>query len=543
MSNLFGIGLSGLSAAQAGLSTTSNNISNVNTPGYTRQTTQLEQVAGGNDPGGVRVSGIQRQYAQFVTTQLNDAQSTEAATTSHLDQISQIDNLLSDSESGLAPRMQDFFDSLQTLAGSPEDAAARNAVLGDAQDMAGRFRSFASTLSNMGDAVDDQVTSAVSQVNNNAKQIAELNQQITVTRSRTGAEPNKLLDQRDQLVSETSQLVDVDVTTNDDGSYNLTVGGQSLVDATGSHELATMADPDDPTQQRLAYKSADGSLRAIPNDRVSGGEIGGLLAFKSESLAPAQAKLNQTAHDLSAALNAQHSQGSDLNGAQGGDLFTSSQPQTYGAADNGGDAMLKASFVDGETENVTASNYRVDYTDGQYQVTRTSDGEQVASGDSPLSFGGLELELDSGTPEEGDSFIVRPLDDAAASFEVAISDPAKLAAAGRTDGASNGPGDNSNANAMAGLQQASVVDGNRSFSDNYAQLVGDIGNKTQSLQVNQNSQSSLTDELTQAQQSVAGVNLDEENVNLMYYQQMYQANAQVIQTASTVFDTVLGLAR
>ena len=546
MSNLFGIGLSGLSAAQAGLNATSNNISNVNTPGYTRRKTQLAEVAGSNHGGGVTVTGVQRQYAQFLTTQLNSAQSTASATSSHLNQISQIDNLLSDSTSGLAPRIQGFFDSLSTLAGSPQDSSARNAVLGSAKDMASQFRSFASTLSNMGDAVKKQVSSAVKEVNNNASQIAALNKQITVTQARTGQPPNKLLDQRDELVAKTSKLINVAVTKNDNGSYNLTVGGQSLVDATGSHKLTTVASAADPTQQRLGSVSADGSTREIPNQRVPGGEIGGLLSFASDSLAPAQDKLNQTAHDLATAVNVQHEKGTDLNGNAGKALFTTSQPKVYADANNTGNATLSATFATGQTKAVTADNYHVAYAGGAYQVTRTSDGSAVTasfnSGSNTLSFGGLNVAV-SGTPNNGDAFTVRPLDNAASALKVQISDPAKLAAAGApgSGAGAGGPGDNTNANTLAALQQAKTVEGNRSFSENYSQLVGDIGNKAQSLQVNSDSESALTKELSQAQQSVSGVNLDEESVNLMYYQQMYQANASVIKTASTVFNTVLGL--
>ncbi|HET7312722.1 flagellar hook-associated protein FlgK [Salinisphaera sp.] len=543
MSNLFGIGLSGLGAAQAGLTTTSNNISNVNTPGYTRRRALLAEVANSNGGGGgVTVTGIQRQYAQFLTAQLNDAQSTASATESHLNQISQIDNLLGDSDAGLAPRIQDFFDSLATLAGSPEDSSARNAVLGDARDMASRFRSFASTLSDMGDAVDKRIAGAVDEVNNNASQIAALNKQITVTQARTGQPPNDLLDQRDQLVAETAKLINVDVTKNDDGSYNLTVGGQALVDANGSHRLTTVTDPDDPTRQRLGYVSADGSTRVIPSDRVTGGEISGLLSFAADSLAPARAKLGQTAHDLAVAVNAQHKQGTDLAGDPGTALFATGQPKVYASENNTGAATASVAFAAGQSERVTADNYRIEYNAaGDYEVTRAGDGSSVDtdfdSATNTLSFGGLEVTI-SGAPDEGDVFTVRPLDDAAASFSVAISDPAKLAA-----GQDGSPGDNTNANALAALQQADVVEGKRSFSENYAQLVGDIGNQTQSLQVNSDSENALTDELRQAQQSVSGVNLDEAYVNLLYYRQMYQANARVIQTASTVFDTVLSLGR
>ncbi|RJS95163.1 flagellar hook-associated protein FlgK [Salinisphaera sp. Q1T1-3] len=540
MSNLFQIGLSGLGAARAGLNTTGNNMSNVNTVGYTRRTTTLAETAGSGQGNGVTVTGIQRHYAQFLTSQLNSAQSTAAATSSHLDQMSQIDNLLSDSDAGVGPRMQDFFDSLAGLAGSPSDASARNAVLGAADNMAGRFRSFAGTLSDMGKAVDKQLNSAVAQVNTNASEIARLNDKIATTQSRTGQPPNNLLDQRDQLVTQTAKLVDVDVTQNDNGSYNLAVGGQAIVDSTGSHALRIAKGEQDPTQPRLFYTGADGVDREIPNDRVAGGEIGGLLSFATDSLDPIQAKLDQTAHDLAVAVNAQHEAGTDLAGNPGQALFNINGPSVYAGQRNTGNASLTATFDPQQTSAVTADQYRVTYDDDSgYRVTRAGDGSTVEASFDPdtntLAFGGLDVTV-SGTPDDGDAFSVRPLDGAAAAFSVAVSDPAHLAA-----GQGNGKGDNTNASALADLQQADTVEGNRSFADNYSQLVGDIGNRTQALQVNADSQSAITDELTQAQQSVAGVNLEEENVNLMYYQQMYQANARVIQTASNVFDTILGL--
>jgi flagellar hook-associated protein 1 FlgK len=300
----------------------------------------------------------------------------------------------------------------------------------------------------------------------------------------------------------------------------------------------------DPDQRVIAYQGAGGATRELADSQISGGSLGGLLAFRDNSLEPAQLKLDQLAHGFAAQVNKVHENGKDLNGGPGGVFFTINdpkkaqpgQPKTYENASNTGSAKLSASFITGDADKVKASNYQVIFDGSQYQVTRLTDNTTVASGNAGdmLSFDGLNVSTPGTPPATGDSFLIKPLSNAAGSFDVAIKNPAKIAA-----GQGGGVGDNTNAKALADLENAKTIEGNRSFNDDYAQLVADIGNKTQTLQTNSDAEKTLTDELTQSQQSVSGVNLNEESVNLVYYQQMYQANAQVIRTASTLFDTLL----
>lgn len=453
MADLISIGQSGLNAAQTALNTASNNIANVNTPGYTRRTTELAQVAGSDPHGGVRVAGVERRYAQFLTAQLNGARSGAAAANTQLEQLAQIDNLLGDGSVGLAPRLQDFFDSTTAWAAAPQDQVARGAVLNNARNLTGQFNALAQSLADIGKMANEQLRSAVDQVNRNTDQIANLNRQIVRAQGR-GETPNQLLDQRDLLVADTAVLIAVSVTQNDDGSYNLTAGSQPLVDAGGSHALTTVADANDPSRLHVGYVGASGNVREIPDSWVTGGEIGGLLAFAADALAPAVDRLNETASALASAVNAQQAAGFDAQGNPGAPLF------------------------------------------------------DIASTDA-----------------------------AAASITTVMSDPAHLAAAQD----SYTPGDNRNANALASLQDAPVVNGDRSLFDNYALMVGEVGSKTQTLRATAQTRDAVVAELTRAEQSVAGVNLDEEYVNLMYYVQMYQANARVINSAATVFDTLLAL--
>lgn len=538
MSNLFGIGLSGLSAAQSGLATASSNISNVNTPGYTRRDVTLAEVGQNDQNGGVSVTGIARRYADFVSGQRNAALSASAASQSHLDQISQIDNLLSDSEAGLAPRIQDFFDSLSVLAGSPQDMAARSGVLAAAGQMTARFRDTDSALAQLDDSVSTRLDAAVTELNDKAAGIARLNGQIAALGNSASA--NNLLDRRDQLVADTASLVNVALSVDEAGRYSLTVGGQPLVDATGSHALTSVASDDGSHRRQIGVTSADGSQRAIDSAQINGGELGGLLAFVNTSLIPARARLDQTAQALAAAVNAVHEQGLDLDGRAGQALFTSHAPGVIADPHNNGAARLIAQFLPQDSASLTTDDYRVVFDDtGTPDVTRVGDDTSVASvydaEQHELSFGGLAVSI-QGRAAAGDAFVIRPLAGAAAGFDLALTDPAGLAA-----GIEPGVGDARNADALTRLQRAPLIEGHASAAQGYAQLVGEIGHQTAALKIDADARSSLVDDLTQAQQSISGVNLDEESVNLMYYQQMYQANARVIQTASSVFDTLLSL--
>jgi flagellar hook-associated protein 1 FlgK len=354
-------------------------------------------------------------------------------------------------------------------------------------------------------------------------------------------------------VASLSQVVNADVTVAGDGSYDIAVAGQSLVDASGAHALKVVDSAADSSRRVIAYQDAGGATRKLNDSQISGGSLGGLLAFRDDSLQPAQLKLNQLAHDFAARVNNVHEQGFDLKGVKGGALFSSGQPESYANANNTdktppsvhftkdkkldvtSEDKLSKALANDSTAHIKASNYQVVYEGkNKYQVTRLSDGKQKTFTKQVFSIDGLNIKIE-GQPTKGDSFLIKPMTNAASSFNVAVSDPAKIAAAGQ----SGKVGDNSNALALADLENAKTVEGNRSFNDDYAQLVADIGNKTQTLQTNSDAEKTLTSELTQAQQSVSGVNLNEESVNLVYYQQMYQANAQVIRTASTLFDTLL----
>lgn len=538
--SLFSIGLSGLSAAQNALSTTSNNISNVYTDGYSRQLTLLGQNSSGEGAGsGVSVDGIQRQYNSYISSQLNQVNTRESALETYQSQVNQIDDLLADSDSGLTTLMQNFFSSLEDLTGAPADAAAREGLLGSSRSMAAQFRAYDSYLGDMREGINGQIGDVVTQVNNLSDQIADLNKQVTLARARSGEEPNALLDQRDKLVSDLGELVDVNVQVQDGSTYQVSLSnGMPLVAGNKSFDLVAVKSSEDPSSITIAYEDGGGSRSPLRESVIKGGELGGLLSFRSETLDSAQNQLGQLAVTLAQSFNAQHEAGVDLNGNDGEAFFALGSPTVIGSSSNTGGVSMNAEY--GDVGELTADDYRLTYqaADDSYSVENLGSGEVTQlSTDEDVSIGGVTL-TPNGTPADGDVFVVQPTRNAAAGFDVALSDTSLIAAASADSG---GSGDNRNALALLDLQNQKLVGGSATFSGGYASLVSDVGNRAAITEANLTTQQGLSDQLYAYQQADSGVNLDEEYANLMQYQQYYSANAKIIEAGSTILDTILGL--
>lgn len=544
-SSMLSIGVSGLQAAQTALATNSNNIANVYTPGYSRETVELSGGPGASPVSGVSVSSISRQTDAYLSAQLDSALSASAALETREANLSQIDNLLADEEAGLAPLMQQFFAAIEGVASQPGDPAARESLLGTAESLAGQLNAFAGYLDEMDAGVNARIGDVVGDINNATIQIASLNEQISMTRARTGEEPLGLLDQRDQAVTELQSLVGVDV-QEQGGRLSISLGnGQLLINGSDSHDLVAVVDPQDASRVVVNYSAAPGMPMSLEEGQLEGGTLGGLLGFREESLAPAQNQLGQLAAGLALTFNAQHGDGIDANGDAGGDFFTLGTPEVLPASGNTLDAALEVEFApatlkEGEdfySVALTGDDYRLSLEGGEYRLENLGNGTVESL--SPDSEGLMQHEgliLSATNMADGDSFTIQPTRQIAATFGVAIDDGADIAA-----GESSGSLDNRNILALQQLQTSDALGSAGSFNDQYASLVSQVGNQTRLVQVNLEAQQSLTEQLTAAEQSVSGVNLDEEAADLIRYQQFYQANAQVIQTAATVLDTLLNI--
>lgn len=545
MSSLINSAMSGLSAAQSALNTVSNNISSYNVAGYTRQTTILgasnSTLTGGGWVGnGVYVSGVQREYDAFITNQLRAAQNQSSGLTTRYQQMSKIDDVLSDTTNSLSANLQDFFKSLQTLVSNAEDPAARQTVLGKADGLVNQFKTNDQYLRDQDAQVNTAISTSIDQINNYAKQIANLNDQISrLTGVGAGASPNELLDQRDQLVSELNKIVGVDVTVQDSGTYNISIAnGYTLVQGSNASQLAAVKSSADPARTTIAYVDAAAGNVEISEKQITTGSLGGLLTFRSQDLDQARNTLNQMALAFADAMNTQHQAGFDANGDKGGKLFDFGSPAVLSNGKNTGSASVTATMTD--STKVQATNYKVEYNGTDWTITRLSDNTSFtakpdASGN--LSFDGLNVKI-SGSANNKDSFIVKPVNDVIVNMDVAISDESKLAMASAQE---SGESDNTNGQKLLDLQSAKLVGGNKTFNDAYAALVSTVGSTTASLKTSSETKVNVVTQLTKQQQSISGVNLDEEYGNLQRYQQYYLANAQVLQTASTLFDALINI--
>lgn len=548
MSNsLINTAMSGLNAAQVALSTVSNNISNYNVAGYNRQTAILAQNGGmgtmaGFIGNGVTVTSVNREYNQFITNQLRGAQSQAGAHNAYYEKISQIDNLLADKTNNVSTNMQDFFKSLQNLVNNAGDDASRSTVLGKANGLVNQIGNADKYLRDLDAGVNQQLSESAVQINNYSQQIAKLNDEITRLRGSSGSEPNALLDQRDQLVTELNQIVNVQVTQQDGDAYTVSfANGLTLVQGSNTYQVEAVPSSDDPARLTLGYNRGNGASE-IPTGQITGGSVSGVLKFRSEALDGARNQLGQLVLAMADSFNQQHRAGFDIHGEPGGDFFSFSGGRVVENSRNGGNAELSVSYTD--TGKVQASDYRVEFDGSNWQVTRLSDNVKVnatagtdADGKPTLEFDGLRVGID-GTANKNDSFTVKPVSDVAGNLKVMISDAAKLAAAGSEDG---GSGDNDNVKKLSDLQTQKLVDGKATLSGAYASLVSNVGNQTATAKTNSVAQGNIVKQLTEQQQSVSGVNLDEEYGELLRFQQYYMANAQVIQTASSMFDALLSI--
>ena len=548
MSSIINSAMSGLSAAQAALSTTSNNISNYTVAGYSRQTTVLAHANStlqGNSyyGNGVNITGVQREYDAFIATQLRGSSANYSAVSTQHSQISNIDDLLSTSTTSLSTSLQGFFTNLQNVVSNANDPSARQSMLSNAQGLVSQFQTSAQYLNNMQNSVNADVDSSIKQVNTITSQIADLNKQIGKLSTANGAAPNDLLDKRDQLVNTLNNVVGVTVSQQDGGYTVAMANGLTLVNGDKSHDLVAMPSSSDPTRTTIGYVDKQAGNVEIPEKLITTGSLGGLLAFRTQDLDLAQNQLGQLAAAFTTSFNDVHKQGFDSKGNQGVDFFNIGSPIVVGNSKNSTAASVTAEWTD--TSALKASNYTVSYDGNNWTATRASDSTAVtitpgtdASGNTTLSFDGLKLTV-AGTPAPAakDSFLVKPVQNAINDMSVAITSESQVAAAGAVGGES----DNRNAQKLLNLQDVKLVGGNATLSQAYATIVSSVGNKTSSLETTSTTQKSVVSQLTQRQQSVSGVNLDEEYANLTKYQQYYMANAQVLQTASTVFNALINI--
>ncbi len=445
--DLLGTSISGLLAFQRALSVTGHNVSNVNTPGYSRQRADLvtrppTPAGDGFIGNGVAVSSVGRIIDGFINGQLTAATAANSQLQEFHRLASQVDNLLADPQAGLSPSLQKFFDAVSGVANDPASIPARQVLLSEAQSLADRFHYLDQRLESLRQGVNTQVTNTVSEINGLAAGIAALNRGISLARGAgIGQSPNDLLDQRDALIRQLAERVSVTTVSQDDGAVNVFAGnGQTLVAGGTASILKVVGNPYDPTRAEVAITS--GPITSIVSDALTGGTLGGTLQFRNNLLDSAQNALGRAAIGLAATFNDQHRLGQDLNNTLGGNFFApidGSSPRVLSASA----ATVGVSVSD--VNALTTSDYRLDYDGATYTVTRLSDNAAVYSNAAfpgVIAAEGLTFSLTAGVVAAGDSFLIQPTRTGARDIGLALTDTRRIAVAApiRTAEATNASG-------------------------------------------------------------------------------------------------------
>ncbi len=682
--DVLGISVSGLLASQRNLSTTSHNIANANTDGYSRQRVDVvartpQARANGAVGTGVIVSNVGRVYDEFVAGEVRDNTSSSTAFNINHQYTSQVDNLLSDPNAGLAPSLQSFFAAVNGVADDPSSASARQVLVSEANSLSERFNYLDDRFNTIRKGVNQDVHNMVGEASEIADSIAKLNDTVVKAREIGGNTPSDLLDQRDRLVEKLASLVSVRVAEQEDGRLNVFMGnGQALVIGSVASELKAQNGRNDPDEVEIVFKSGNGAESVITRF-LTGGKLGGLLEFRRGILDASQNELGRIAIGIAKTFNDQHRLGMDINNDLGENFFFASDertPKVLPHSRNEGDTLLGAEITD--IDKLTISDYELIYREGQYKLIRLKDDKLIGTYSSlpaEVESEGFRINKISGSSlENGDTFTIRPTRLGAQNFSTVIADVGKVAAASplrteanignlgnaeisaaivhdtenhvfdrnrsklnppfvirfideshyevldnsgnaipfklaavpedsriqtdaeghpvtvagkeqanppgvstvleydpkkggdvfplpdgtdfgfrvrlsgepkggdtfRIEFNTDGIGDNRNAVALAKLQNTPTLANNTiDYSQAYAQLVSRVGSKTHELEINAEAQNKLLTQAKERQESISGVNLDEEAANMLRYQNLYQANAQVIATANKLLDTLL----
>ncbi|MCH8855364.1 MAG: flagellar hook-associated protein FlgK [Proteobacteria bacterium] len=394
MAGLLSLGARAMFANQAALQTIGQNIANANTPGYSRQsvvlTTSPGQYTGAGFFGkGVDVQTVQRSHNEFLTKEAASSKSTAVADSTRAEQLSRLEKLFKPGTDGIGNAAGQFLNAMVDVTSRPSDPSARQVALGRANELAVRFANAGQQLSELQAGVVSDLKANVDVINQLAKQIASVNDQIAKTRG-SGHTPNDLLDQREQLISKLGERVAVSTLPADDDTVGVFIGGgQRLVLGNSASTLQISGDNYD--AQRAVVSITEGSItRPLDESVLTGGSVAALLRFQNKDLQDAKNLLGQLAAAIGTRVNTQNSLGLDLSNppGKGAPIFNVAPPRVLPASTNQRNAS--GSFVNGvqasivDASQLQASSYRLTSSAaGSYQLTRLSDGlvRNVNSGD------------------------------------------------------------------------------------------------------------------------------------------------------------------
>lgn len=486
--DLFSIGRSSLRTSKKSLATTSHNIANANTEGYSRQVVTAETntplQSGKNVFGtGVNIRNVKRVHDKLIEDKLQSTMTKHNYNEERTFQLGRVEEIFNEINSeGMNKVLNRFFNSFRELSNQPENEVVRNLVRDNAELVVKDFKRISDEITDAKKFMDNKVESAVLDMNSLGDAIASLNKEITRLEN-MGGETGDLRDQRDAAVRQISEYADVNTYEDERGQYVVNIrGAGSLVAGGIVNKLKAAMTAED----NVGSYSGEGRVEIYFENKsdspisqnLKTGKIGALLKTRNEEIMTLRQNLDEMAHGLVHATNAIHRRG----------------------------------YV----------NKKLQLDQNGNVITRPGDG-----------------------PATGLNFFKEPLNLSQASQMLDLSDEVKEDLNNISTGmAPNSPGDNRIAIAISKLQHEKILgDGSKTFEEGYLQSVAQIGLANAKSRVDTEQSSGILAQAKSIKERLVGVSIDEETTNMVKYQQAYDASAKMIRAADEMFDSVLGMIR
>ena len=447
--SLYQTGVSGLLAAQQQLATTGNNISNVNTDGYTRQRADQDASVGLNNGnnyigGGTYIQDITRLYDQFSHKEQLMNQSNLGNADSLHARLTQLDQVMSTSGNAVVGSLDKFYQALNGVADNPNDSGLRSIVLNQANVLSNDFNELAKNFDNMSKSVNGEIEQVASRVSEISKELAKINETIMQSQSPTQAgQPNDLLDKRDQLIGELSEYTRV--TTVKDANNVMTVMiGQGTTLVAGITPMTLQVNAGDPDAQQTELRLVSGSSSVALNGSTLGGSLAANFEFRDEHLSQTRTEIDRLAMAISSTLNDSQASGLDLNELQGANIFTDinstqlQQGRVLAHSTNSPTSTTQAQITINDVSKLPTDEFEVRFEGGNFTLYNlTTGGNEVlgapgsgtpagthtpSSPDYGFSF------VETGTPTAGDKFTIIPTKNSAALMQTTLTDGNAIAA-------------------------------------------------------------------------------------------------------------------
>lgn len=434
MVDILAIGSGAVNAYRQALSTTSNNIANVNTPGYSRRALSIGEsfpVQEGvfSFGTGAQTEAVTRAYDEFLERSLRDAKSDLAVNEPVIEYANRVIDIMATESASLANAMEDFFNAAEQLSTDPRSNALRGDFLSSAELIAVRFNDLSLQVDKIGEEAEISFRQSVDELNALSVQMLRVNEQLNRT-SDIDKQPPTLLDQRDAILREMSGLAKLGVTELPNGQVIVNFGGTGrgfeIVTPTESKAIGVFASSEAAGADLRLVLDPYGAKRPMPSS--PSGAIGGAVALNTEILRPVRAGLDHLARTFAAEANQIHRRGLDARGEFGGDLFRSAAEFKASIDTANGAVSASAKVIDPTVAPTEALELIYKESTDTWDVLDLMTRERLGtiSPGEKQALQGMSFSV-TGAPENGDVVIFSPVERPARTFELLVKDVDRVA--------------------------------------------------------------------------------------------------------------------